>query len=357
MSQYQRILAEDARTLLRCPRCSAATFAVLPQEVRCQGCAAAFPVDSERQVCSLLGPSAGTDTKQDIREWWGDFYRQRYAALDGKLAAADLDRRLVELEDLFRQRQHLAVVEMPLGELAGKTVLEIGTGAGGHSAIFQKHGASVVGVDITFERAASTALKLSLVGGGGGRSYQADAEALPFRDGSFDIVYSNGVLHHSEDTDRCLAEVYRVLKPGGRAVIMLYSRHSAVYWCNIVPRAILTGEIFRWPEPRWCGRLTEGTPEHGSTRNPITRVYSKREIERAFRAFRIVSLRKASFQLDNFAVPRLTQIRYAVLKALGYAPHPGGMLIYGADFIPETTFEQWLGRAAGFAWNTVALKP
>ena len=260
------------------------------------------------------------------------------------------------VEDLFRKRQLMAVQEMPLNELAGKQVLEIGPGGGAHSAVFKKYGASMVSVDITADRVAATARKLALIGNGEGRAYQADGENLPFRDDSFDIVYSNGVLHHSENTDKCIAEVHRVLKPGGRAVIMLYSRHSTTYWLNIVPRAIITGEIFRWPEAEWIGRLTEGKPKHGETRNPYTRVYSERQMRRLFRDFRICSLRKNSFQFDNFAVPRLTQIRNAVLKFLGYKAHDGGIYIYGAPFVPETDTELWLGRYLGFAWNIVVEK-
>ena len=94
---------------------------------------------------------------------------------------------------------------------------------------FRKYGADIVAVDLTPERVLSTAKKLSLVANGQGIVYQADAEHLPFRESSFDIVYSNGVLHHSENTEKCLDEVYRVLRPGGQAVIMLYARHSAVF--------------------------------------------------------------------------------------------------------------------------------
>jgi SAM-dependent methyltransferase len=169
-------------------------------------------------------------------------------------------------------------------------------------------------------------------------------------------VYSNGVLHHAQDTDRTIAEVRRVLKPGGKAIIMLYARHSAIFWLNIVPRAIVTGEIFRWPEAQWIGRLTEGTPKFGTVRNPITRVYSKRELRELFGGFRIESLRRNSFQFDNFAIPRLTQVRRRILSALGHKPHPGGIFVYGAPYFVETSLERFLGHWLGFGWNIVAVK-
>src|SRR5438128_12677372 len=61
-----------------------------------------------------------------------------------------------------------------------------------------------------------------------------DAESLPFPDNSFDVVYSNGVIHHTPNTVRVVADIYRVLRPGGRAIIMIYAENSLYYWRNIV---------------------------------------------------------------------------------------------------------------------------
>jgi ubiquinone/menaquinone biosynthesis C-methylase UbiE len=310
----------------------------------------------DSRVYSLLADLDGSTIKADIQSWWGDLYRQLYADHETAYTQETFAAALGELEDMFRQRQHLAVNEMPIETLKGEKVLEIGPGGGGHSALFKYRGADITAVDITPERALGTAIKLQLVSGSKGRAFQADAENLPFKDNSFDIVYSNGVLHHSEDTDKCLAEVHRVLKPGGQAIIMLYARHSATFWLNILPRAILTGEIFRWPEAQWIGRLTEGTPKFGATVNPVTRVYSSSEIENAFAAFDLSTLRKSSFQFDNFALPKLTQLRRGLLRLLGQRPHAGGKLVYGQLFYVETRLEKFLGRFIGFAWNIKAFK-
>jgi len=346
-----------APALLRCPSCHVGDLENTDgQSLTCGSCRSAYAKIGDSGVHSLFVAQTDTPIKADIQAWWGDLYRQLYAEHETAYTAATLQGALSELEDMFRQRQHLAAMDMPLHELTGKKILEIGSGGGGHSALFKFHGADVTAVDITAERAVGTSLKLQLVPQGAGRAYQADAENLPFRDDVFDIVYSNGVLHHSEDTDQCIAEVHRVLKPGGLAVIMLYSRHSATYWLNIVPRAIVTGEMFRWPEPQWIGRLTEGRPKFGDTVNPVTRVYSAREMRAAFGRFHIVSLRKNSFQFDNFCIPRLTQIRFFVMKAFGVKPHRGGTLVYGEPKMIETSTERWLGTAIGFAWNLVARK-
>jgi ubiquinone/menaquinone biosynthesis C-methylase UbiE len=73
----------------------------------------------------------------------------------------------------------------------------------------------------------------------------ADAEALPFDDNSFDVVYSWGVLHHSPDTPRALREVHRVLRPGGRARVMIYHKYSPVGYMLWARYALLRGRPFR----------------------------------------------------------------------------------------------------------------
>lgn len=342
---------------LRCPSCQGTPLSSGDDgALLCAACGARFTGIAEGRVHSLLTGASASDIKADIQAWWGDLYRQLYAEHETAYTPDALAAALGDLEAMFHARRHLAAIEMPLDTLAGKQVLEIGPGGGGHSALFKLKGADVTAVDITAERATGTAIKLAMLPGPTSHVYQADAENLPFADASFDVVYSNGVLHHSEDTDKCIAEVHRVLKPGGIAVIMLYSRHSATYWLNVLPRAIVTGEIFRWPEAQWVGRLTEGRPKFGAVKNPITRVYSAGQIRRLFGAFRIERLRKSSFQFDNFCVPRLSQIRAALFRLFGRRPHRGGVLVYGQPFFVETGLELLLGRVIGFAWNVVARK-
>jgi SAM-dependent methyltransferase len=69
----------------------------------------------------------------------------------------------------------------------------------------------------------------------------ADAELLPFDDDSFDLVYSWGVLHHSPDTRRAIDEAFRVLRPGGKAKIMIYHSRSIVGYLLWLRYALLAG--------------------------------------------------------------------------------------------------------------------
>src|SRR6185437_16695408 len=108
---------------------------------------------------------------------------------------------------------------------AGLRVLEIGVGMGADYSRWLQAGARATGIDLSSEslsRAAERCQRMGLQAD----LRQADAENLPFADDAFDIVYSYGVMHHSPDTARCIAEAWRVLKPGGSARIMLYHHPS-----------------------------------------------------------------------------------------------------------------------------------
>lgn len=109
-------------------------------------------------------------------------------------------------------------------ESTGKSVLEIGVGAGSDFIQWLYHSDHATGIDLTEAGIALTRERLTLEGIPE-ESYTlraADAEALPFDDGTFDIVYSWGVLHHTPNTARAYSEVMRVLKPGGVARMMVY---------------------------------------------------------------------------------------------------------------------------------------
>lgn len=355
-SNYLDDLARELHTL-RCPSCHGQSMAIDDSALRCENCDAIYPLDTAHRITALIPNNIAEGSKGDIKAFWGDLYKQLYASTDNDMTPAYLEQAITDVEDIFLIRGQNCVVEMPYKSLDGAKVLEIGSGAGSHSCIFKRYGAHVTSVDITPERAVSTAAKLAMLKGGQGIAFNADAENLPFKDATFDYVYSNGVLHHSPDTEKCIDEVYRVLKPGGTAVIMLYSRISSAFLFNILPRGILTGEMFRWPEAEWIGRLTEGKPKFDNVRNPITRVYTKKQMTALFHRFQILSLRKWSFQFDNFCVPRLTQIRRWVLLKLGYKLHKGGTIVYGQPIVPETPLEVWLGQFLGFGWAMKARKP
>jgi SAM-dependent methyltransferase len=134
---------------------------------------------------------------------------------------------------------------LPPGSVAGADVLEIGCGMGTHTQLLAEAGARLTSVDIT-PRAVEMTQRRCVLHGLSVDVQQADAESLPFAADSFDLVWTWGVLHHSSSFDRCLGEASRVLRPGGRLMMMVYHRSSFIYYVhNVLIRGILFGQRLR----------------------------------------------------------------------------------------------------------------
>lgn len=105
-------------------------------------------------------------------------------------------------------------------DLAGKTVLDVGCGMGRFAEVVCAHGGRVVGVDLSV---AVEAAQRNLGARPDTAFLQADVFDLPLRAGSFDLIYSLGVLHHTPDTRAAFSQLPRLLKPGGKIAIWVYS--------------------------------------------------------------------------------------------------------------------------------------
>ena len=126
----------------------------------------------------------------------------------------------------------------------GKKVLEIGVGAGTDHLQWARAGAHCYGVDLTAAAIETTRSHLAHYGFTS-ELQRVDAETLPFDDEFFDVVYSWGVIHHSEHPERIIAEIKRILKPGGLFLGMMYGRHSLLVYKFWVKYALLKGKPWR----------------------------------------------------------------------------------------------------------------
>ena len=132
----------------------------------------------------------------------------------------------------YQKEWHLPRL-VPFTDARGKNVLEVGCGNGADGVRFAQAGARYTGIDLTEAAVTATRDHFRLLGLEGDFC-QGNADQLAFPDASFDIVYSHGVLHHTPDPERSFAEVYRVLRPGGQAILMLYHKHSFNYYVRIM---------------------------------------------------------------------------------------------------------------------------
>jgi ubiquinone/menaquinone biosynthesis C-methylase UbiE len=169
-----------------------------------------------------------------------------------------------------------------------KRLLEVGCGMSSDLLQFARGGALCTGVDLTPRSIEISRHRFSLYGERGD-FVLSDGEHLPFADESFDVVYSNGVLHHTPDTAGAIREVHRVLRPGGTAKVMLYYRDSLNYWGEMIARrGILGGEFLRGRSPQEIMSRWAEYSEHGG--RPLVKVYSRKQARKLFQMFSNVKL-------------------------------------------------------------------
>src|SRR5438067_8585560 len=199
--------------LLRCPKCRGP----LDRDpssglaLRCRDCVAGYPV--EGGVPRLAGEGYVASFG---RQW------NRY--------------------DVARDEEDEATFRVKTGvearALAGKLVLDAGCGGGRYALLAARHGARVVGVDLSSAVEKARALCQDYPGVG---IVQADLTRLPLVEGAFDLAFSIGVLHHGPDPRGAFREVAGRVRPGGRLAVWLYRKNTPPQeWINSGLRAITT---------------------------------------------------------------------------------------------------------------------
>src|SRR5688572_16141442 len=250
--------------------------------------------------------SRGRELKERVRAFWQEH------PCGTKFADAEPgSRRFYELVEEHRYTKEWHIPDAAgFGKTKDLAVLEIGCGLGTDGAQFAKAGAHYTGIDLTGAAVDLARRRFELFDLRG--SFRvADAERLDFPDNTFDVVYSHGVLHHTPDTAAAVREIHRVLRPGGRAVVMLYHRDSYNYRVNISMLRRAGVHLLQWNAGVKLVHLLTGEPEdalreharrfHAQPKylsseeflsrntdgagNPLARVYSRTEARELFKDF------------------------------------------------------------------------
>jgi 2-polyprenyl-3-methyl-5-hydroxy-6-metoxy-1,4-benzoquinol methylase len=208
----------DEVAVLKCVKCGRTGLERESVGWTCAACGATFP---------LIG---GVGRFVASEHYTGSFGYQWNAFAQSQLDSANGTSRS---RDTFVEKTGL-----PIESLRGKRVLDAGCGMGRFAEVCIQAGADVHAIDL------STAVEAAARNLGHHPNvsfYQADIMNLPFHDGTFDIVYSIGVLHHTPDTKRAFLSLSRLVKPGGLIVIWVYAT---------IPHYVIGGELLRLVTPR-----------------------------------------------------------------------------------------------------------
>jgi ubiquinone/menaquinone biosynthesis C-methylase UbiE len=234
-------------------------------------------------------------TVKSVKDFWETHVNNEYYTDEERASEAYLR----EIEDRrYRWHYHLRDLFAHLRGGHGR-LLEVGCGIGVDSVQLARCGFDVTAVDLT-EAAIEVARQSARMRGVSIDFRVGNAESLDFPDASFDAVYSFGVLHHTPDIDRAVAEVQRVLKPGGTAYVMLYHRWSLV---NLVHRAL---------------RLPYESPKDRKDHCPVVYTFSRRGVKRLFAQFSKVAV-SAEYPFTFGFGPLGTRTPLWLRRALGRA--------------------------------------
>jgi SAM-dependent methyltransferase len=235
-------LTKPLLELLRCPSCASRfTFSQTGRQttlLQCEACAVAVHVRGGiPRFTEVPGDDLSRRTQASFGYEWTHFN-------DWQKSGA------TNFSDYFQG--------IDLDSLQNSLVLDAGCGMGRHVRQVAPHARHVVAVDFSgaIDQAARNTAESPNVD-----CLQADLLALPLADGVFDFIYSLGVLHHLELTERALEALVRKLRPGGRIRIYLYwKRHG---WTGRLLAAVTAARrvTTRLPFPALrmlCGLLSVG---------------------------------------------------------------------------------------------------
>lgn len=208
--------------------------------------------------------------KQEAQKTWG-------AAPTGQTSAQGFKpgtREFFDRANAFRDKVEQPWLDEVVGfaAMAGKRVLEVGFGPGYDALKFMRAKAEYSGIDITPANVERTKQHLGHFGFSPDVN-EGDAENLPFEDARFDVVYSNGVLHHVPDMAKAFREIRRVLRPNGEFIVILYHKRS-VFYGGLVLLHFLAGGFLKETLAQRRSRIEYTTADAA----PLVNVYSKKEI-------------------------------------------------------------------------------
>ncbi len=240
---------------------------------------------------------AGFELKDAVRDFWD---------------ASPCGSRYLEDDDTGLAHSNLrTALEPHIREFANfesarnQRVLEIGVGMGADYLEWLKAGAIVTGIDLSpasLDKTRQRCQRAGLVAD----LRVADAEHLEFDDNTFDLVYSYGVMHHSPDTQQCLREAWRVLRPGGQLKIMLYHHPS------------LTGFML-WLRYGMFRRKSLRQSVYEYLESPGTKSFTPDEIRRLLAGFDAIHLRQVFSPGDlllHQASPRFQSSWFGIARTL-----------------------------------------
>lgn len=231
-----------------CPACRTPLRLKRLDPMRCSGCERSYP-----RAAGMLDLRLKSDRYLDLRAERAK--AERLAAYEDRHSATELARIYYEMTfDVDDRRRDRFLAHVNRAEARGETllrslprtgrILEIGCGTGGLLVAARQAGRDIVGVDIASRWLVIARRRLRELGFRA-PLIAADAEALPWAEGSFDVVVADSLLEHIGYRSQTFAEIRRVLRPGGAFVAWSPNRlavtpdpHVGLWGIGLLPKRL-----------------------------------------------------------------------------------------------------------------------
>ena len=183
-----------------------------------------------------MNPNGQTDTEnllEKIRDYWNERIHDLEVVQHPVGSPGFFD----DLDDYRFEKLHYLPRIVDFSSFSNKKLLEIGCGTGTDLARFARGQTEVTGIDLS-----STAIELARenfrLRDLKGEFQVMNGEAMEYGDAVFDVVYVHGVIQYTADGQKMVDEAYRVLRPGGLLIGMVYNRRG---WLNTMSKLFHVG--------------------------------------------------------------------------------------------------------------------
>ena len=192
---------------------------------------------------SKAARDATTDSQHRNRNWW-QAKPMTYVDWEADDREPNMENDFLKMEEYVLRTGPWLKAWFQSNSFEGLRCLDLGSGSGIFSSMLSRRGAHVTAIDLT-DTAVNLTRKTAAFFECAVSPVRCDAECNPFDNEAFDFIFSWGVLHHTHDMNTALKELSRILKPGGRGMMMVYHRCSVVYYVHGLYWLLAKGKIFR----------------------------------------------------------------------------------------------------------------
>jgi ubiquinone/menaquinone biosynthesis C-methylase UbiE len=230
------------------------------------------------------------EKKQKINKWWAEnpmtygtehgqtIYNKKTEKIDfqSKDFFENADRQFIGWNKPLHTETASFSKIFPYEKYKNKNILEIGCGMGYMAMLWAQNQSNVIATDLNPVAVDQTKHRFNIFNLKG-KIQQEDANNLSFKNNFFDYVYSWGVLHHSPNIEKSISELFRVLKPSSEYGVMLYNRHSLLFWYHVLYlEGFLHKESKFLNKTELANRYSDGHRDEGNPHTwPITQKEAK----------------------------------------------------------------------------------